>query len=282
MLVTAIVVWRWFSPSLEQAETFQPGWILGIWLRNVVLVGLAAGLPHLWLYVWKRQSDELRYDRRPLGKDKRLFLFNDQVKDNMFLSLVPAPIIGTAWESLGWWTYANGIAPTISFDSNPIWFLVLIALVPLWSVLYFSVGHWLLHRGPAYTHVHSWHHKNVNVGPWSGLAMHPVEHVVLYADVLLFLVVPSHPIHLLYAMMHHTLGAPLSHTGYDELQVGPVAVPLGDFHHQLHHRFIECNYGGLESPIDDLLDAFHDGTAEGDQHIAERRRRLSAAKRSAG
>jgi sterol desaturase/sphingolipid hydroxylase (fatty acid hydroxylase superfamily) len=153
--------------------------------------------------------------------------------------------------------------------------------VPVWSIAYFSVTHWLLHRGPAYTHVHSWHHKNVNVGPWSGLAMHPLEHVVLYADVLLFLVLPAHPVHFLFAMMHHSLGAPMSHTGHDALRLpGGFRFELGDFFHQLHHRFIECNYGGPESPLDTAINAWHDGTEEGEQATAARRRRLSAAKRA--
>ena len=77
------------------------------------------------------------------------------------------------------------------------------------------------------------------------------------------------------------MGAPLSHTGYDGIQVGKVTLPVGDFFHQLHHRFIECNYGGSESPLDDLLDSFHDGTGDGDKLIAARRRQLSAAKRGA-
>ena len=45
--------------------------------------------------------------------------------------------------------------------------------------------------------------------------------------------------------------------------------------HQLHHRFIECNYGGIESPLDDLIGAFHDGTPDGDQMVAERLSRRS-------
>ena len=279
MLVTAIVIWNWFSPTLAEAEAFRLGWMAEIWVRNVVLIAACAGLPHLWLYVWRRQDDDLRFDARPLGKNKRLFLFNDQVKDNVFLSLVPAPLIGTLWESLGWWAYANGHASMISFDDNPVWFIAFFALVPVWSIVYFSLGHWLLHRGPAYTHVHSWHHKNVNVGPWSGLAMHPGEHVVLYGDVLFFLVIASHPVHFLFAMMHHSMGAPLSHTGYDAMKVGPVTFPVGDFYHQLHHRFIECNYGGPEAPLDDWLGSLHDGTAAGDEKIAARRRQLSAARR---
>ncbi len=213
-----------------------------------------------------------------MGKNKRLFLFDDQVKDNLALTLAPAMFIGTLWESVGWWAYANEIAPIITWGENPIWFVLLFLVLPVWSIAYFSVTHWLLHRGPAYTHVHSWHHKNVNVGPWSGLAMHPLEHVVLCADVLLFLLLPAHPVHFLFAMMHHSLGAPMSHTGHDALRLpGGYRFELGDFFHQLHHRLIECNYGGPESPLDTAINAWHDGTGEGEQATAARRRRSGLA-----
>ena len=279
MLLVAIAIWHWFSPSMEEARDLRAGWIAEIWIRNVVILTVVAGGLHL--YLQNRQGDELRYDGRPFGKNKRLFLFKDQVLDNMFLTLVPCGIIATGWEVMGWWAYANDVAPLITFTQNPIWFVVLLALIPLWSVLFFSAHHWLLHRGPVYKHVHSWHHKNVNIGAWSGLAMHPVEQIVLYSDVLLFLVLPSSPVHFLYAQMHHTIGAPMSHTGHDAVKLPRrLRFELGDFHHQLHHRFIECNYGGPESPIDDMLDSLHDGTPAGDAHIAERRRRLSASRRS--
>ena len=281
MLLVAWGIWEFAAPDLAEAQSFSLGWMSQIWLRNVVLVAVITGALHWWLWIRKAQQD-LRYDARDMGRDKRLFLFNDQVKDNMFLTLAPAMLIGSLWESLGWWAYANGTAPTVSWGSDPVWFVALFALIPIWSIVYFSITHWLLHRGPAYTHVHSWHHKNVNVGPWSGLAMHPLEHVVLYGDVLLFLVLPAHPVHFLFAMMHHSLGAPMSHTGHDALRLpGGIRFELGDFFHQLHHRFIECNYGGPESPLDTAIDAWHDGTPEGDQATAARRRRLSAAKRGA-
>ncbi|MEM9464298.1 MAG: sterol desaturase family protein [Actinomycetota bacterium] len=279
MMLVAWGIWAFFAPDLEAARSFSFGWMSRIWLRNVLLVGVVAGGLHWWLWIRLKQQD-LRYDTRGMGRHKRLFLFDDQVKDNVFLTLVSAMLIGTAWESLGWWAYANDTAPRVTFDSDPVWFVVLFALIPVWSIVYFSITHWLLHRGPAYTHVHSWHHKNVNVGPWSGLAMHPLEHVVLYGDVLLFLVLPAHPVHFLFAMMHHSLGAPMSHTGHDALRLPRgVRFELGDFFHQLHHRFIECNYGGPESPLDLAIDAWHDGTPAGEEATARRRRALSAAKR---
>jgi len=288
ILAVSVVVWRWWSPTMIEAATIRPGWVAEIWLRNIVVVLGSAGLTHLWLYRWRRQGDNLRYDARPLAR-KRLFLFGDQTKDNMFLTLTSGVAVWTAWESFMWWAYANGVAPRLDLGGSvigTIGFAVLLLLIPVYSNNHFAVVHWLLHRGPAYRHVHSVHHKNVNVGPWSGLAMHPVEHVLLFADVWVFLLVASSPLHLLFAMMHHGVGAPLSHTGYDAIELrrgssgNPLRLAVGDFHHQLHHRFIECNYGGLESPLDDWLDAFHDGTPEGDRQVAERRKRLAAARRT--
>ncbi len=288
ILAVSVVVWLWFSPTTAEAATIEAGWVAEVWVRNLVVVLASAGLTHLWLYRWRRQGDSLRYDTRPLAR-KRLFLFGDQVKDNMFLTLTFGVAVWTAWEVFMWWAYANGVAPRLEVGgsmSGVVWFTALLLIIPIYSNNHFAVGHWLLHRGPAYRHIHSVHHKNVNVGPWSGLAMHPLEHVLLFADVWLFLLVPSSPFHMLFAMMHHGVGAPLSHTGYDAIELGrgrtgsPLRLAVGDFHHQLHHRFIECNYGGMESPLDDWLDSFHDGTAGGDRHIADRRRRLAAARRS--
>ena len=280
MLGVAFALWEWFRPSLAEAESLRLGWILEIWVRNVVLVTVVAGGLHLLLQRYRVQGDGLRYDGRPLTKHKSLFLFNDQVKDNMFLTLLPAMVAATVWESLGWWAYANGVIRHWSFSDNPVWFVVLLGLVPIWSVLYFGAGHWLLHRPLMYKHVHSWHHRNMNIGPWSGLSMHPLEQMILYSDLVLLLILPSSGVHMLFALMHHTMGAPMSHTGYDAVQLpARQRFELGDFHHQLHHRFIECNYGGLESPLDEMIGAFHDGTAEGDEMVAARLSRLSASRR---
>ncbi len=279
MLAVAVAVWAWLMPSAETAESLAPGWIAGIWLRNLALVSVVAGGVHLWLFRWGRQGDGLRYDTRPLGVNKRKFLFGDQVKDNMTLTLVSAVAVWTLAESAILWAWANGVAPRLAPSDNPVVFVAFVVAVPYWSIAWFSVTHRMLHFGPVYRRVHSWHHRNDNLGPWSGLAMHPLEHVVLFGDVVLLLVVPSHPIHLYFIMLHHGLGAPLSHTGYDALLLGRrLRFDFGDFHHQLHHRFVECNYGGPESPLDDLIGAWHDGGPEGDKQITERIRRLSAAR----
>ena len=46
------------------------------------------------------------------------------------------------------------------------------------------------------------------------------EQVMLFSDlVVLLLIVPSSPAHMLFPLMHHTLGAPIGHTGYDAVRL---------------------------------------------------------------
>ena len=178
-----------------------------------------------------------------------------------------------------WYAYANGWATMITFDSNPIWFVVLIILIPIWAGFYFYTHHRILHIGFMYRHVHSWHHKNINTGPWSGLAMHPVESFILMTDTLLFLLVPAHPVHVIFLLFHHGIGAPTSHAGFEKLKIGgKTGLEVGDFFHQLHHRFFDCNYGTYETPWDTWLGTFHDGTAEGNELVKERRRKIWSTK----
>mgnify|MGYP002064732690 CR=1 FL=1 len=42
---------------------------------------------------------------------------------------------------------------------------------------------------------------------------------------------------------------------------------LGTFHHQMHHRYFECNYGSLEIPWDKWFGTFHDGTVEANEKL---------------
>ncbi|MXW96623.1 MAG: NAD-dependent epimerase/dehydratase family protein [Acidimicrobiaceae bacterium] len=123
---------------------------------------------------------------------------------------------------------------------------------------------------------HAW-----NFTPDLPLRSAPFLQVIPYSDLVLLLVLPATGVHMLLALMHHTMGAPMSHTGYDAVQLpARQRFELGDFHHQLHHRFTECNYGGLESPLDELIGAFHDGTTEGDQMITARLSRLPGARQA--
>lgn len=277
-LLGSIITWMFFTPELSRAQNLAVDWIAQVWVRNFFILFSVAGGLHLLLWRFGVQGDEMRYDMRPMMKNTKAFFFKNQVWDNILWSFV-AMQFWTFWECFMWYAYANGWATMITFESNPIWFVVLIVIIPIWAGFYFYMHHRILHIGFAYKHVHSWHHKNINTGPWSGLAMHPVESFVLMSDTLLFLLLPAHPIHVIFLLFHHGVGAPTSHAGFEKLKVGKIGgVEVGDFFHQLHHRFFDCNYGTYETPWDQWFGTFHDGTDEGNELIKERRRKIWATK----
>lgn len=126
----------------------------------------------------------------------------------------------------------------ISFGESPVWFV-------LWFPL---------------------------IGPWSGFLMHPVEHLLYLSSLLIHLVVPSHPVHMLFHAYWLTLATATSHSGYESLVVGNGRVTIATFFHRLHHRFSTCNYGNVELPMDRWLGSFNDGSS------AETRRLLKESR----
>ena len=268
---------HWFQPPLDVIKTFAPGWIIDLYARNFALMFLVAGGLHLWFYTFTAQGQRLKYDPRPLMKNGKQFTFGGQVRDNMFWTLGSGVTVWTGYEVLTFWAMANGYVPVLTWTASPIWFIALFLLIPVWESFYFYWIHRLLHVPVLYKYVHSLHHRNTNVGPWSGLSMHPVEHVIYLGAVLIFLIAPAHPIHIMFLMQYLTLTAATTHCGFEGMVMKDKnRLRLGTFHHQMHHRYFECNYGSLEAPWDKFFGSFHDGTAEADTRIRERRKRMSA------
>ena len=166
---------------------------------------------------------------------------------------------------------ANGYIPTITFESNPIWFVVLMLLIPLFREVHFYLIHRLIHWPPLYRTVHSLHHKNANPGPWSGLAMHPVEHLLYFSGVLIHWIVPSHPIHVIFHLQHLAFAPAQGHSGFERVVVtDKFGIKTGDYFHYLHHKYFECNYGNDLMPIDEWFGTFHDGSKDAEERMNER------------
>ncbi len=276
VLALAAICWIWLSPPLEVTATLAPGWIAAIWLRNMALMLLVAGGLHWFFYMRKGQGMALKYDPRELMQKGRQFSFGGQIRDNMFWSLTSGVGFWTGYEVLLLWAMGNGWAPVLSASQHPVWFVLLLLLTPVWISFHFYWVHRALHWGPLYRLAHGLHHRNVNVGPWSGLSMHPVEHLIFFSAVLIHFVIPAHPLHILFHLQHQALTAASSHTGYENLLIRDRRrLALGTFHHQMHHRYFEVNYGNLEMPWDKWFGSFHDGTPEAHSRLKDRRQRRS-------
>lgn len=268
----AFLVAFWIQPVAPDQAVLSSGWIAELLLRNAVALITVAGGLHLWFYVFNGQGMEQKYDRRPMEKKKMaMFAFNYQTWDNVFYTLVWALPIASAYEVLIRYSFANGMISTLEFSGNEILFVALFPLLVFWQSTHFYFIHRAMHWDPVYKHIHSVHHRNINPGPWSGLSMHPVEVMMYFSTTLIFFVIPAHPVHLIWLMSWQLLGAPSSHAGYNAICTkGRERLVVGDFFHQLHHKYFKCNYGGAEVPWDKWLGTYLDGTPDEIRNLRKR------------
>ncbi len=160
--------------------------------------------------------------------------------------------------------WAIGWGPWTTFDAHP-WALVLLGLaIPLIHEVHFFCIHRLIHVPVLYKWVHSVHHNSVNSSPWSSLSMHPVEHLLYWSDILIHLVLPSHPLLVLYHLQVTGTGAVVGHVGFDKIEAGETAIGTQAYAHYLHHKYFEVNYSDGLMPFDRLFGTWHDGTKDGD------------------
>ena len=239
-------------------------WILTILLRNVALCTVVYGGYHMIVY---QGLGKIAIDATPGSKYNPKWPTAEDVSRERFynylgwLCCAAYEIVfihlwasGALSYNAGFFTGAGG-----SFDARLTGYHLLhIALVPYWRDFHFYFVHRGMHpwfdrkkgllQGDIgaflYRHVHSLHHKSYNPGPWSGLAMHPVEHVLYFSCALLPLVFRLHPLCLLFNLFHAAISPMAGHDGLTG-EVGG-----GAFGHYLHHAHYEVNYGTVKVPLD--------------------------------
>ena len=275
--LAAIIIWLYLTPPLEKMTTLKVDWIGFILLRNFILLIAITGSWHLWLYVWRKQDTKFKYNRSWPNKKSKVFLFSNQTYDNMFWTLVSGVPIWTTYEVLLLWAYANGIAPMINFNEHPIGFVALFFLIPFVHEVGFYFCHRALHWPPLYKIAHKVHHQNINPGPWSGISMHPLEHLMYFAIILLIFIFPTHPIHMINLASRLGLLAVVGHTGFDHIVVGKKTIVNTSYYaHYLHHKYFEVNYADGMVPLDKWFGSFHDGSTEGDEIMKARQKKRSS------
>ena len=270
----ALLTWLYLTPDLARMKHFAPDWVGLIFLRNLGLIILYVGAWHLPLYRRRTQGTQYKYNARWLTTENSAFAFQDQVLDNLFWTLCSAVPIWTAYEVATFWCQANGLIPTINFWAHPLYCTLVLLSIPAFRSLHFYAIHRWIHWPPLYRTIHYLHHKNVNPGPWSGLAMHPVEHLLYFSAVLLHWVIPSHPAHVLVHLQQLALSPCTGHSGFDKVLLGTRAsLDTHGYTHYLHHRYFEVNYGGELIPVDRWMGTFHDGSAEAQAAMRQRLQR---------
>lgn len=209
---------------------------------------LWVGLTFGYFSFWHVALYGLNMGNRPFIENR---VYNiDKVLHNAFWT-TSGIAIWTVFENVFAYLWATGRLPYIS-DSNSLYtpwgmtvFLLSLMGVPLWRSIHFYFAHRFLHYTPLFKQVHSLHHRNTDIEPFSGLCMHPVEHLYYFACVLPSLIFYCSPYALLWNGVHLLLSPAASHSGYeDHFQ--------SDIFHYLHHRYFECNYAGSDAAFMDI------------------------------
>lgn len=274
--IAAICIWYFLTPPLAHFQTFSLSWFSVILVRNIVLALLVYGSWHIWLYVWRKQGVSFKYNRNWPEETAERFTFNNQTYDNIFWTLVSGVPIWTCYEVLLLWSCANGYVAMITPSENPVMFIALFFLVPFVHEVGFYFAHRFLHFPWLYRIAHQLHHRNNNPGPWSGLSMHPLEHIIYFSSALIFFIVPAHPVHIINLLSRLGLAPAQGHTGFDRVATGDSAsIDTSYYAHYLHHKYFEVNYADGMVPLDKWFGSFHDGTAEAHEAMKHRRRKRS-------
>jgi sterol desaturase/sphingolipid hydroxylase (fatty acid hydroxylase superfamily) len=261
-LLFSFLTLAFLQPAIASCKNLEFGWIGLMFLRNLIIMLVFYGGLHLIFYRLKLFGNETKYDSRFQEEYKKQFLFGKQPLDNAFRCLVTGLPIWTAFEVLYVWAAANGRVPYISFQDNPVWFVALFILIPLMRETHFYFTHRLIHWKPLYKTIHHIHHLNPNPGPWTGLAMHPVEQALYFSFVLIHFILPSNPWHFFFNIQQSATGPALGHLGFEGPLLNGQSV-LGDYFHYMHHRYFTCNFGGsFIIPWDRWLGVYFNGEGE--------------------
>lgn len=261
--LTAMLVYFYLQPGPENFKSLQFWPIAWMYFRNVSFMLIVYGGWHLVLYTLKLNGSRQKYDPKWQNVGHSQFMFKNQTWDNMFHSLVYGAGFWTLYEVAYYWCMAHDYLPMVlNFHEYPGLFVLQLLLIPFWRAFHFYWIHRLLHWKPMYTRFHALHHKNVNIGPWSGMAMHPVETLGYLSCVLIHWLIPSHPIHFFYNMILTTITPASAHSGF-EGEVLDGKTTTGDLTHYLHHRYFHYNFGDMNGlPMDYWFGTLHDGSKD--------------------
>ncbi len=269
-IAIAALMYHFFTPGVDRFSSFTIDDVALLWLRNTVLMLVVIGGQHWWLHIRKAQGTDYKYESRWLATNRKSFLFSNQTRDNIFFTLVSGGGIAALYEAIMFRLYATESIPQL----GSVWAIAAMTFAVFWiEGIHFYANHRLLHIDPMYRWAHALHHRNVNTGPWSGISMHPLEHLLYLSLPFVFLVLPGSPFLVTFCLVYLLLSPSPSHSGFDRFRIGESAtLHGGDYFHNLHHRYFEVNYGMLLLPLDKWFGTFHDGSAEAHEQMKDRRR----------
>lgn len=128
---------------------------------------------------------------------------------------------------------------------------------------YFYWMHRLMHHPLLYERVHKVHHLSKDPAPWAAFAFHPFEAFLEIAFVpFLIFTIPLHFTSLVILSLWQVSFNVMGHLGYEIFPRKMMQHPLFKLantstNHNMHHKFVKCNYGLYFNIWDRLMNTNH-------------------------
>jgi lathosterol oxidase len=142
---------------------------------------------------------------------------------------------------------------------------------------YFYWMHRLMHHPLLYEKIHKVHHLSKDPTPWAAFAFHPSEAVLEIAFVpFLIFTLPLHFSSLLILSLWQIIFNVTGHLGYELFPRNMLQHPLFKWlntstNHNMHHKYVRCNYGLYFNFWDRWMDTNHAKYEETYEEVTARR-----------
>jgi lathosterol oxidase len=216
-----------------------------------------AGLTYSIFYVWKKNNWIQR-------KIQTSFPSAAHIKREVTYSLISFLIFGLIGTGIYLMQVAGITKIYTDFREHSIGYFIFSVVVFIAAHdLYFYITHRLMHHKLLYKHVHRIHHLSTNPTPWAAFAFHPLEAVVEIGILpVMVLIMPLHPLAIIAWILYMTLMNVIGHSGFEMFPKGFTTNSLTSWyntstHHNMHHKFVLCNYGLYFNIWDKLFKTNH-------------------------
>lgn len=231
------------------------------WLFTFAMLSLRyiifAGLAYLLFYVVFKNSWFHKKIQQKMPEARRIWFEMKYSYSSFAVFAAMAVLVGllhqagftqiyTDISAYGWW-----------------WFGLSIPLLIFGHDTYFYWTHRIMHHPKLFKTMHKVHHMSHNPSPWAAFSFHPSEAVVEFGFVPLIVpFIPLHPIALLTFSLWMIIFNVMGHVGYEVFPKQFANSWLFKFsnsstHHNMHHKYVRCNYSLYFNIWDRLMGTNH-------------------------
>lgn len=162
-------------------------------------------------------------------------------------------------------------------DHSITYYVLSTVLIIFFHDTYFYWMHRLMHHPLLYERIHKVHHLSKDPTPWAAFSFHPSEAVLEIAFVpFLIFTIPLHFTSLLILSLWQIVFNVMGHLGYEMFPRTMMQNPLFKWlntstNHNMHHKYVRCNYGLYFNIWDRIMDTNHSKYFETYDEVTARR-----------